>query len=99
MSQSIDNEPASTIRRSRRLQNLPPTEPQAVPGTSGQSFAKEERVTESQVEQSTQVELCLQSCHFLTTFSQNAHRCKKNYKHLCFAIVIAFRQNTLHWLA
>ena len=40
MSQT-ESEPASVARRSRRLQNLPPTEQQAVPGTSGQPWCDE----------------------------------------------------------
>ena len=37
--------------------------------------------------------------NFVTKNFTHAHRCKKNYKHLRFAIVVAFWLNTLHWLA
>ena len=49
----------------------------------------------------------LQSFMHLTLFRSSssgvvcgrAHRCKKNYKHLWFAIVVVFWQDTLLWLA
>ena len=77
MSQSNNKEPSSTLRRSRRLQNLDPLEPQAVPGTSRQTSTKEERSTEVQAEPSTQVEMCLEFTNiklrvdFIATTSNN----------------------------